>query len=104
MLRFIYSDPNLFVDEDLAFELLSLSDKYLLPTLKIQCEKVLIKLMSLKNFTRVAKAAEMVESDVIKEAVFKFARQNINTLKDKGDLYKLSQSLLIELFASIVSK
>ena len=104
MLRFIYGDPNLIIDEALAFELLGLSDKYLLPTLKIQCEIVLTKLLALENFTKIAKAAEMVESNVLKEAVFKFARQNIDILKERGDLSNLSQSLLIELFASIVEK
>ena len=104
MLRFIYSDPNLTVDENMSLELLGLSDKYLLPTLKIQCEKVLNKLLSFENFVRIAKAAEMVESHLIKEAIFQFAKQNVNTLKEKGDLYSLSQTILIELFANLVSK
>ena len=103
MLRFIYNDPNLVIDEDQAFELLNLSDKYLLPTLKAQCEKVLIKLLNLENFVNIAKAAEVVESDEIKKAVFKFARENVKELNEKGNLSLLSQSLLIEFFADLVS-
>lgn len=104
MLRFIYNDPDLIIYENQALELLSLSDKYLIPSLKTQCEKVLIQLLTLQNFVKIAKAAEVVESDEIKKAVFKFAKENINVLKDKGDLHSLSQSLLVELFTNVVSK
>ena len=102
MLEYIYCEVIKF-DEDLAIELLKLSDKYSIPNLKLKCEDTLSFLLTAKNFSNLAKVAEEYKTDVLRESLLDFIVKNEMGTIGKEQMNEIPQSLLVDMVQRLSS-
>ena len=84
------------MDEDLAFELLEPSGKYVLLELQRMCEVYLSESLSLENFIKVAQRAEVLNVGYLREAIAKFIVNNFEGIKREKDLNEIPKEILAE--------
>jgi hypothetical protein len=84
MLRFIYCGYFLNMPE-LAFEMLTISNKYNLHILKLACEKFIETNLSVENAVIAFLSAEDLEADYLKKASANFIICNLPQIKETAD-------------------
>jgi len=77
-----------------AFELFQAADKYLVPKLKEEAEKSLVKNLTLDNVIEAAKlAVEFIAKD-LESAVMKVTTRELDALDGRGELHLLPSSII----------
>lgn len=103
MIEFIYCD-EVKLSEELALDLLSLSDKYSLYDLKHICEEVLAKNLSLENFVSRAKVSELFEASFLRQAIVEYGIKYMKDLQERKDLHDLPTEFFIEIIMKLQGK
>jgi len=96
-LEYLYTDSTTINDE-IAADLLILSNKYIVPRLKAICEEFLARKLRVKNIVDMINLAEKHDANYLKEYALKFMIINRNIICDTQDISKLSKEVLVELF------
>ena len=92
------------LDSTLALELLKQADKYSIAELKNECEAYLSKNIDPENFVLIAQIAELLEVEMLREAVVAYITKNIRKLKQRKDLNELSEGLLKDTIVKLNAK
>jgi len=103
LIEFIYCD-EVKLSEDLALDLLGVSDKYALYDLKHICEEVLAKKISLENFVSRAKISDLFEALILRQAIVEFGIKNMMLLQEKKELNDLPTEFFIEIIMKLQGK
>lgn len=80
VLKFLYFE-DFELDEDVACDLLIVSDKYLLPQLTNECEQFLIENLNEKNWFKILKETEYLECENLQKATQNFVRKNFKPVR-----------------------
>jgi len=99
ILEFIYCDEITF-NEESAFELIGLADRFYLPKLKEACENYISLKLRVENVLKVANTSKTVNSKKLEDDLIKFVIQNFEKLTGAINL----KSLPPELFIKIIQK
>ena len=95
-LSFVYLG-TIEVDEELAFDLYELSDKYTFDELKKACENFLASIVTLENFFRIFELADLYETEALKLMCLDFFRSNIEKILERKDFEELPKMSYIHL-------
>ena len=83
--------------EELAMDLLAVTDKYLLDDLKVLCEKFLSENISLENLVKLANLTENQELPVLRKAITRFVPKNIKEILEDKSLYQLTHNCYFDI-------
>ena len=92
------------LNDDLAFDLLELSDKWMFKSLKEKCEKFLSKNLSIENIVDALIIGDRLELATLNKAATKFILKNIGKLKEKGTLSNLPSRIFINIIELLGKK
>jgi len=96
ILKFLYFE-DFELDEDLACDLLIVSDKYLLPQLTAECEQFLIQNLTEENLVKILKETEYMECENLQKETLRFALINSKSMRLRADFIELPQEMISEL-------
>lgn len=100
LLEFIYCN-QVGLDEDLALDLLEVSDKYSFTELSRVCEVFLGQQLNSQNYVKLAHAAEKLQANDLRKSVIAFVIKNRNLIERNGEPGDLPKSLLWEIIFGI---
>jgi len=100
LLKYIYCDELDFT-EDLALDLLVLSNKWLFKELEEDCEEFLADTMTLENAIDRAELANKFEAGILTNAVIEFIIQNLDELEKKGDLHEMPPAVNVKVMVEL---
>lgn len=103
MLEYLYTD-HVSLDDNLAMELLVVSDKYIIPRLKNLTEQFISQRLSVKNIIDIINIADQHNALYLKECSINFMISNKEIICETQDISKLSKHVLVELVKSKLFK
>ncbi|XP_058789648.1 speckle-type POZ protein B-like [Phymastichus coffea] len=106
ILRFIYTGKVENIDE-LAYELLSASDKYRLDDLKAMCEEIVCRNITVGNSIDILNLADLLQADILKSAAMNFIIEHAKYVLSTPLFKSLEQSsspLVVEIYRAIAMK
>ena len=86
--------------DDAALELFKTAEKYLVPKLKEEAEKSLVKNLTLENLIEHAKLAIEFKAKDLENAVVKLAVKEIHALHEREQLNLFPNSIIYKIFIS----
>ncbi len=86
--------------DDVALELFKTAEKYLVPKLKEEAEKSLVKNLTLENLIEHAKLAIEFKAKDLENAVVRLAAKEIDTLNEREQINLLPSSVIYKMFKS----
>ncbi len=87
---------SLALTETLALNLITLTDNFLLPELKADCESYLSKNLKAENLLSVIQAAEAAGSNEFKDKIVSYLATNMKDLKQEIDVNLIPNKFLSE--------
>ena len=103
LLEYLYTD-HVSLDDNLAMELLVVSDKYIIPRLKNLTEQFISQRLSVKNIIDIINIADQHNALYLKECSINFMISNKEIICETQDISKLSKHVLVELVKSKLFK
>jgi len=91
-LEYVYKGQTLLTEE-LALNLIDLSERYIIHEMKLACENFLQNVLSLDNCFRIFETAYLYDAALLKKWTLFFFQININKImerKDSGNIPKIS--------------
>jgi len=79
-------DPSISVDD--ALLLLSAANEYILPRLKMLCEKVIVRELSVENVCQIFRVADLYQASFLHKACVQFFAEHIQQITDGEDVLK----------------
>jgi hypothetical protein len=103
LLCFIYC-YEFELNEELAIELLPVSEKYLMPKLTKMLEEFLTEVLNVDNFVKIANLTERRQSEQLKDSVLRFMANNLDKLEKRDDIYDVPKSMFVGLMKKVKAK
>jgi len=95
-MRFIYFE-DFELDQDLALDLLVVSDKYLLPELASKCERFLVESLAQDNIVKVVLETDHLGFENLRKGTLNFAQRNLDSMRIRKDFGELPQEFISDL-------
>jgi len=92
------------LNEEVALNLLGLSDKFSLSDLKSVCEEFLCQNITLDNFIARSKIAEKFDASLLKKIIIDFGVKNMNAIQQRDDVSELSVPFFLEIISKLQGK
>ena len=100
LLEWLYCNSVLEMKDEATLELFKAADKYLVPKLKEEAEKSLVKNLTLDNLIEYAKLAIEHKAKDLENAVVKLAAKEIDALNEREQLNLFPSSIIYKIFKS----
>ena len=103
ILEYIYSD-KLELNEELAMDLLGISDQYLLKDLRKACEEYLVGCLRVEILAKRIEEAEIFGAGILKEGILEFIVENLEEVDQYSERDEIPKEIIMEVIMSLYKK
>jgi len=102
-LEYIY-EGKVELNEELAVDLLGISDQYLLKNLRKTCESYLVNCLKNETLAKRIEQAEHFGAEILKEGVLRFLMENLEEVSKYSGRDEIPKEVLLEVILGLQQK